>query len=540
MLVSIYTRVSSDRQEKEETIQSQVEAVEKFCQDKGYTIVEKYQDEGWSGARLDRPDLDRLRDDAKRKIWEAVVLYSPDRLARKAWYIRLIEDEFLKLGVKILFVTVPPAESPADRLLQNVMGDFSEFERELILERTRRGRLSKANAGNLVTGAPPYGYDYVSKSKVKLAHYVVNKTEAEVVKKIFNWIGNNGLTTRQVIKCLYDEKIFPRKSQRKVWNSSTLTTLLRNETYIGIAYYNRSNCVVPEHPIKDEKYRKIHKTSRRMRPQSEWIPIINPKIVPAIIDKTLFEKVRRQLKINYEMTSRNRKNEYLLARKIYCTCGCTRAGEGPQKGKHLYYRCTDRVNTYPLPRQCNEKGINARIADKLVWQKISQLMTEPKLLKEQVKRWMNSHKENSNMTMESEGLLKEELKELNKKELRYIKAFGAKVFSLKQLDELTSEIRLRKAVIEKQIVEIQIQKTKISYNIPDTSSIDDYCKQITPKIEGLSFEAKRAILTKVIDKVVGNQKELAVYGYLTLENYKYNQDVEFETSSRSCGTSKCR
>ena len=365
---------------------------------------------------------------------------------------------------------------------------------------------------------------------------MVNKIEAVVVKKIFHWIGNLGFTTRQVIKRLYDEKIPPRKNKRQVWSSSTLTTLLRNETYIGIAYYYRSMSVIPENPLKDEKYKKVQKTSRRIRPKDEWIPIKNKAIVPTIISLSLFGKVRRQLKTNYEMCARNRKNEYLLAKMIYCVCGRRRAGEGPQKGKHLYYRCTDSVYSYPLPKKCLERGINARIADKLVWQEVSGLMSQPKLLKKQSDRWVGGQKKEPTKLFDSVEDLKEELDTIKEKEARYIKAYGAGMFDLTQLDNVTSELKLRKMVLEKKLAELGSKSSVTDVNIPEYSQIEEFCKRASGKLSELSFEAKRAILTKVVNKIVGNQKQLMLYGYLPLE---LNQYVKFETSSRNRWSSEC-
>src|SRR5438093_1079973 len=123
-----------------------------------------------------------------------------------------------------------------------------------------------------------------------------------------------------------------------------------------------------------------------MRPKEEWhiIP------VPAIVERNLFERARRQLEENYSLANRNKKNEYLLAGKIRCTCGRTRCGEGVLHGKHLYYRCSDRVLRFPLPPVCKERGINARIADNLVWGKIAELISSPALMSAQIARWARS------------------------------------------------------------------------------------------------------------------------------------------------------
>src|SRR5262249_2970891 len=160
--------------------------------------------------------------------------------------------------------------------------------------------------------------------------------------------------------------------------------------------WGKSYAVVAEKPLVQERYRKNKKTSRRLRPESEWVKIP----IPALIDRDLFERTRAQLESNLALCQRNKKNEYLLAGKIRCVCGRTRSGEGPLRGKHLYYRCTDRVLSFPLPAKCRERSINARVADRLVWEQVSSLMTSPDLLEVQVSRWMGSRKGQIKSTFE--------------------------------------------------------------------------------------------------------------------------------------------
>lgn len=88
----------------------------------------------------------------------------------------------------------------------------------------------------------------------------------------------------------------------------------------------------------------------------------------------------------------------MLAGKLFCICGCRRTGESVQKGKHLYYRCTDRVNRHPLPKKCFENALNARIADKLVWDQLAEFMTSKDVLRKQVERFMDKSKKDSKNT----------------------------------------------------------------------------------------------------------------------------------------------
>src|SRR3989338_2602965 len=92
-LIALYARVSTSNQENEGTIESQIVAMKEFAQKNGYTIVREYLDNGWSGDSIVRPALDQLRMDAKKKIWEGILFYDPDRLARRYSYQELIMDE---------------------------------------------------------------------------------------------------------------------------------------------------------------------------------------------------------------------------------------------------------------------------------------------------------------------------------------------------------------------------------------------------------------------------------------------------------------
>ena len=365
-------------------------------------------------------------------------------------------------------------------------------------------------------------------------YYEINKEETKIVKMIFGWITNNGFTLRSVVRKLQELKIKPRKSKREVWSTSTLTHLLRNKTYIGEAHYGKSYAVVPENPINKEKYRKMRKTSRKIRPEEEWIKIP----APAIIDVDLFMRAQSQLKVNFELSNRNKKNQYLLAGKMWCICGDRRTGEGPQHGKYLYYRCTNRVHSFPLPPKCVERGINTRIADTLIWGKISKLMSSPELLIEQVNRWL---KQRSNKR-QCAGVIVEDMMEevgkLKEQEDRYSKAYGAGLFSIEKLKEYAIPIRERIAVIENQIREAGAEREGINEAaLPNPHEVKAFAKRTTETLQNLNFETRRAIIMNTVEKIIGSQQELKVYGYIPVSNINY---VGFKTIHRDCWFAECR
>src|SRR3989344_9581018 len=100
-LIATYSRVSTSTQEDQQTIQTQILTLKEFAEKNGYTIVQEYIDDGWSGDVLARPALDKLRQDTKEKIWDAVLIYDPDRLARRYSYQELVMDELREAGIEV-------------------------------------------------------------------------------------------------------------------------------------------------------------------------------------------------------------------------------------------------------------------------------------------------------------------------------------------------------------------------------------------------------------------------------------------------------
>jgi DNA invertase Pin-like site-specific DNA recombinase len=178
---AIYTRVSSDQQKEKKTIDSQVDELVQFAREQGYVVPEQYifRDEGYSGAILVRPGLEKVRDLSAEGQIQAVLIHSPDRLSRNYAYQVVLIDEFTSCNTEVLFINSPKADTPEEALLLQFQGMISEYERAIIKERTRRGKRFKAKSGvvNVLCGAP-YGYTYIKKTEETAAYYQINEKEA--------------------------------------------------------------------------------------------------------------------------------------------------------------------------------------------------------------------------------------------------------------------------------------------------------------------------------------------------------------------------
>jgi len=194
---AIYARVSSARQKKDDTIASQTAALRGHAAALGVELLEEwvFEDEGHSGATLLRPGLERLRDLVASAGVDVVLVYSPDRLARKFAYQVLLIEEFARAGTRVEFVRGPRGDSPEDALLVQFQGMFAEYEKAQLMERYRRGKTYRARSGSVnVLGGGPFGYRYLRKTPEHSAGYEIVEAEAALVAELFRRYTDDGAT----------------------------------------------------------------------------------------------------------------------------------------------------------------------------------------------------------------------------------------------------------------------------------------------------------------------------------------------------------
>ena len=225
MRAAIYARVSSERQEKEHTIGSQLEALRNYAAQNGMEIVEEFTDEGYSGARLDRPALDRMRDLAERRGFEVLLTYCTDRLARKFVLQVLILEEMERFGVKTIFLEGGAADDPLSKLMHQITGAVAEFERAKIVERNRRGKLYRARCGEVVTWRAPFGYVRIPRRDGVAPHVEIDENKAAAVRRIFDLYAKQGWTVRQIAKQLTLQGTSAPGGGRE-WNCYTVDRIL--------------------------------------------------------------------------------------------------------------------------------------------------------------------------------------------------------------------------------------------------------------------------------------------------------------------------
>lgn len=319
MKTAIYTRVSTDKQEKDGTsLQTQLEACQKYCAENGLEVTHEFG-ETYSGLYLERPKLTELRELATTKSIDTVVAYCFDRFSRDPVHFIILEEEFQKAGVELRFVTETLDSSDLGRLISHVKGYASKLEAQKIKERTRRGKRARVRENKWNGGYLPFGYTYNNDkmSDNYSGKLEIDQVEAEVVRGMFEMI-DNGMTLGAWCK-FANKQGLTTKRQGKGWTVSRVSNILRNPIYIGKGFYGKKS----EHRI----------------------PLEYPQIVP----EDMFIRVQGRLRENQKKNKGTTKNTYLLSHLGRCHCGA-RLGCRTSKG-HKYMYCFSQKN-YPETQQC--------------------------------------------------------------------------------------------------------------------------------------------------------------------------------------------
>jgi site-specific DNA recombinase len=273
--------------------------LKQHMQHQGWALLpeHEYIDDGISGARLDRPALDRLRDAARRGELDAVVILSPDRLARNYAPQWLLIEEFEKVNTPLIFLQNPFGDSPQGKLLTQMQGMIAEYERAQIAERTRRGRLEKARHGAFIPWAYScYGDRYLPKRHGYAPQVMIEPVEAAVVRDIYRALVEEHLSCRQITKRLNAAHTLTPTGKNHVWHPATVRNILTNRIYAGQARYNYRQPVTPRYRKREEHQLRSLKTGRSYRAESEWVWSDAPVIIPV----ELFDKAQLQLQRHAE------------------------------------------------------------------------------------------------------------------------------------------------------------------------------------------------------------------------------------------------
>ena len=508
---ALYARVSSEAQARDNTIASQVTALQERIAADGFELEPDhgYLDEGYSGSILLRPALERLRDAVAGGQIDRIYVHAPDRLARRYAHQALLIDEFRRAGAEIVFLNRPIGGTAEDDLLLQVQGVIAEYERAKILERGRRGRRHAARSGSVsaLTGAP-FGYRYVTRGQGGAARFEVVEAEAHIVRLIFAWVGLDRMSLREVCRRLQQMGCRTRKGTTH-WYASTIRGMLDNPAYIGGAAFGRARFLPPRprlRPIRGHPQPSARATSRVPVPPEEWIEIP----VPRLVDPAVFEAARAQLEENRKR-KRDRKpgRGWLLQGLTVCRrCGYAYYGKAAPRSRKYdptntlrYYRCTGADgHRFSGEAVCNNRPVRGDHLEQTVWDQVRRLLEDPGRVADEYRRRLAQACDGATEPDEIVRL-EQQMTTLRRGIGRLIDSYADAVIDKAEFEPRVAGLKQRLSQLQdrhRAAVEVAENERDLSLVI---SRLEDFSAKVTTGLDSLDPTGKQEIIRTVVRRV---------------------------------------
>jgi len=495
----------------------QLEMAQKHTQELGWYLPQEniFRDDGYSGTTLKRPALDALRDRVRMRELEVVVMLSPDRLARNYVHQMVLIEELEKGGCRVEFMERPMSSEPNDQLLLQIRGAVAEYERTLLSERMRRGRLAKYKAGLLLPWTHvPYGYCVDPDRPRDPAGVRPEEAKAAVVAEIFAMYLEQGASLFSVSRHLQVLGI-PAPRGEKVWSVATLRGILTNPVYAGKVYAGR----VRYRPAKIRRSatRPIghpHDSAVPLAPE-EWIPVAS---VSAVVSQEQFDLAGEKLSRNKSFARRNNKAHNYLLRALVscgrcklCSIARTQTGKKANNRKQRYYVCSGKFKQAQsgLEENCRSRYAPADQLDELVWKDLCEVLTYPKSITDALERAHGGHWLPQELQARQQNL-REGRGALNRQLDRLTDACLGEVVPLAEYERRRRDLEQRDEALAGQERQLEAQADQRMELAGVAGSVEDFCERVRSGLADATFEQKRELVELLVDRVIVTDKEVEI------------------------------
>src|SRR6266849_1135421 len=513
-LAAIYARVSSEQQREEHTIASQTAALVEFATSHDLEVPKEwvFEDEGYSGATLERPGLERVRDLAAEGQIQVVLAYAPDRMSRKYAYQILLIEEFARHGVETLFVKAPQSASAEDQLLVQFQGMIAEYERAQILERSRRGKRHRARSGEVsVLSGAPYGYRYIRKSEDAPASYAVLESEARVVRQVYDHYTVTSWSIGAITRWLNGEGV-PTRKQSARWERSVVWAMLRNPAYIGTACFGKTRIATRQRVTRRLRVRgglATRNSANQERPREEWIEIP----VPTLIDEPTFARAQELLQENKVRARRRTITPSLVQGLVSChRCGYALSRASTQSSARLihYYRCigSDGWRHLGGPR-CTNRPVRQDLLDQIVWTEVIRLLEDPALIQQELDRRLAVARA-ADPTKQREQTVQRDLVRVGKNIERMLTAYQEDLLSLEQLRERMPPLRQREHGLRTELQSIAEQTQERAAYLRLAETLSMFLGRLRVAADTLDVLERQRIVRLVVKEVLVDDDRVVI------------------------------
>lgn len=499
-----YIRYSSDNQ-RDESLEAQMRAINEFGNSKGYEIVRVYEDKAKSATTDKRPQFLQMIKDAEKELFDVVIVHKLDRFSRNKYDSALYKRKLKQYGIKLISVTEQLDDSPESVILESVIEGMAEYYSKNLARETMKGLKENAYKCKHTGGLAPLGYDVTPDKK-----YAINEREAESVKLIFDMY-ISGYTQGDMVNEL-NSRGFKTKIGT-MFKSNSIHSILTNEKYTGVYIYNKSS-------KKDVFGRR---NSHAYKDESEIIKIEGG--MPQIISKETFLKAQEVLKARKRSPGVNKaKESYLLSGIIRCGC-CGKAYQGNRrkaknKPRYVSYRCSYRKIT--SSKVCDNKEIRKEYIEEYVLSELERKIFSDEAISYLVKGINENIQKQNKIDEEKKEVFTKELKEIDK-QIGNIVAAIANGFMQEEFKTKMDELKKRKLDLEYELVRF---KSSELTQIVTEESVRNLLKDFRGYVTSRNIPECKKFIQDFVKEVVVYKEHIEVIFNVSFSLFKNSGGVE--------------
>jgi site-specific DNA recombinase len=511
----LYARVSTDEQARSGfSLAQQLEALREYAAREGYEVLEEVSDPGQSGASLERPGMDRVRDLVATSVVSVVLAQDRDRFSREPAYTYLLRREFEENGCTLKALNDRGDESPEGQLTDGILDQLAKYERAKMTERSRRGKLRKAREGYAVAPLAKYGYRFNEARN----GMVIHDREMAVVERIFR-MAAEGYGFGKIQSRLYAEGI-PSPRGCEVWDRRVIRKIVASDEYrpltfdeirelvapevatrldpnkrYGVQWYNRDKAItrtVSESDGNGGRRYKQRKTLQR-RPREEWLAIP----VPACLPRELVDQARATMDANKGVERKHLAREWELRGLMRCSCGSkmqTKTTNPHGKYTYHYYICVSR-NDLRNMGSCRQRVLRAEEVEAEVWEFVSSLLKDLERLRAGYERMIENERKARRGDPEQEAQLwAEKIAECARLRTAYQDQQAAGLMTLEELASKLGELDETRRHAERELAALKGHQQRITELEADRDTLMEYVESVIPeRLDNLTGEQRNKV-----------------------------------------------
>ncbi len=516
----LYARVSTEEQARSGySLAQQLEVLREYAAREGYDVLEEVSDPAQSGATLERPGMDRVRDLVQSSSVSVVLAQDRDRITREPAYHYLLKREFEEYGCALRALNDRGDDSPEGELTDGVLDQFAKYQRAKTAEQSRRGKLAKARQGKIIAKhTPNYGFRFNEGRD----NYVVDEETMPVVRRIFRMVGVERKSIYAVKHALDNDgvRVPSGKSGKHSWDTQFVRHVVLNDVYKPYTHAEITELVLPEVAAKLDEERNYgvwwfnrerivrrrvvkngdggreykYRITRVPKPRSEWIAVPIPD---AGVPREWVEAAREAIRDNRPPSNAGRRHWELSGRILFCgECGRSMTARTVTGGKdrrklYYYYAC----HTKEKGLCSNRKKFRAREIETSVWKLICTLLMNPEQLRKDLEKMIEQERQGSRGDPDREvKAWLQRISEVDRMRGNYQEMAAKGLITFEELGDKLGQLQETRATAERELGALKGRQERIEQLQRDKDDLlESYAGMAPEALDSLNPEERHQV-----------------------------------------------